>query len=65
MVEPREVLVYRCRDGNAPFKTWLARLKDTKGAALIMLLCGGDKSSQAGDINQARAYWEDYRRRFL
>ena len=29
--------------------------------ALVILLCGGDKSSQDADIRQARAYWADYR----
>jgi putative addiction module killer protein len=29
----------------------------------VVLLCGGDKSTQAGDINIALAYWNDYRTR--
>lgn len=29
----------------------------------IVLLCGGDKSSQAADIGRARAFWKDYRTR--
>lgn len=33
------------------------------GARLILLLCGGDKSSQAKDIQAAHAYWADYKRR--
>jgi putative addiction module killer protein len=31
------------------------------GSELIVLLCGGDKSTQAKDIRTAREYWEDYR----
>jgi len=27
---------------------------------LVILLCGGDKGSQAGDIERARKYWKDY-----
>jgi len=30
---------------------------------IVLLLCGGDKSSQTGDIELAREYWIDYRRR--
>ncbi len=33
------------------------------GAAVVILLCGGDKSSQREDIRTAQAYWQDYRRR--
>ena len=33
------------------------------GSKLIILLCGGDKSSQAKDIEQAHAYWKDYKER--
>ena len=33
------------------------------GAAIVLLLCGGDKSTQAEDIEQATRYWNEYRRR--
>lgn len=33
------------------------------GAAIVLLLCGGDKSTQAEDIEQAMRYWNEYRRR--
>jgi putative addiction module killer protein len=29
--------------------------------ALILLLCGGDKNTQAKDIETAHAYWKDYK----
>lgn len=33
------------------------------GSKVVLLLCGGDKSTQKQDIRQARIYWKDYRRR--
>ena len=33
------------------------------GEKLIILLCGGEKSTQASDIRQAQNYWRDYLRR--
>lgn len=33
------------------------------GAALVILVTGGDKSSQAKDIAAARLHWQDYRSR--
>ena len=34
------------------------------GRALIVLLCGGDKSTQSKDIKKAHEYWTDYKRRY-
>lgn len=31
------------------------------GNTIVVILCGGDKSTQDQDILQARSYWEDYR----
>lgn len=33
------------------------------GAALVLLLCGGDKRSQDADIKRAKEYWLDWKRR--
>jgi putative addiction module killer protein len=33
------------------------------GDVLVILLCGGDKSTQQKDIEKARVYWADYLRR--
>lgn len=33
------------------------------GSDIVILLCGGDKSSQARDIRDAQTYWKDYKRR--
>lgn len=30
---------------------------------VYLLLCGGDKSTQSKDINRAKAYWHDHKRR--
>jgi putative addiction module killer protein len=31
------------------------------GKIIVVLLCGGDKSSQDADIKRAKQYWKDYR----
>ncbi|WP_036487494.1 type II toxin-antitoxin system RelE/ParE family toxin [Myxosarcina sp. GI1] len=34
-----------------------------EGDAIVILLSGGDKSSQDKDIRQAKKYWQDYQER--
>lgn len=34
-----------------------------RGTTLVVLLCGGDKSSQDRDITTAKTYWMDWKRR--
>jgi putative addiction module killer protein len=31
-----------------------------QGNDIVLLLCGGDKDSQDKDIQQAKAYWQEY-----
>ncbi len=33
------------------------------GASVVLLLCGGDKGSQAADIKRAKALWSEWKRR--
>jgi putative addiction module killer protein len=33
------------------------------GDRVVILLCGGDKGSQARDVERAREFWRDYRSR--
>jgi putative addiction module killer protein len=35
------------------------------GSTVVLLLCGGDKSTQSRDIARAKTYWMDYQRRSL
>jgi putative addiction module killer protein len=41
------------------YRVYFARYGDT----VVLLLCGGDKSSQSSDIAEAHIYWTDFRRR--
>lgn len=34
-----------------------------EGTTIVILLCGGDKSTQTRDIETAQVYWREYRRR--
>lgn len=34
-----------------------------QGDEIVVLLCGGDKGSQGKDIQTAKKYWQDFRRR--
>lgn len=34
-----------------------------EGTTIVVLLCGGDKSTQMNDIETAQRYWSGYRRR--
>ncbi|MEE3717019.1 type II toxin-antitoxin system RelE/ParE family toxin [Tumidithrix elongata RA019] len=33
------------------------------GSTIVLLLCGGDKSTQTRDIRKAKEYWADYEQR--
>lgn len=41
------------------YRVYFARTGNT----IVLLLCGGDKSTQKRDINRAKDYWLDYKRR--
>ncbi len=46
-------------DIGAGYRVYCAR----HGKEVVILLCGGDKSTQKSDIRQAKDYWSDWKRR--
>ena len=56
-----------CRDGiwelrvdvEAGYRVYYAQ----SGDAMLLLLCGGDKSKQDTDITRAVSYWQDWQQR--
>lgn len=46
-------------DHGPGYRVYFAR----SGNTIVLLLCGGDKSTQQRDIGTAWAYWLDYQRR--
>jgi len=46
-------------DVGAGYRLYCGR----SGATLVVLLCGGDKSTQSQNIEQAREFWADWKRR--
>lgn len=103
---PKDIKLFRTRDGKKPFIEWLNSLKDQRakqkiqlridrlslgnlghtnsvgegvqelkidygpgfrvyfaweGNTVVILLLGGDKSSQNEDIKKAKSYWKDYK----
>ena len=46
-------------DWGPGYRVYYARA----GAAIILLLCGGDKTTQQADILKAQGYWNDYTER--
>jgi putative addiction module killer protein len=39
------------------YRIYFGKISNT----VLLLLCGGDKSSQPRDIERAKAYWQDYK----
>lgn len=48
-------------DHGPGYRVYFDRASDR----LVLLLCGGTKRTQTRDIERARTYWRDYRRRSL
>jgi putative addiction module killer protein len=46
-------------DEGAGYRVYYAQAQDT----VVLLLCGGDKSTQNADLDRAVASWEDFQRR--
>jgi putative addiction module killer protein len=106
LATPREIVVFRAKDGGVPFEAWLDELADQRavarvlarlarvrqgnlgdckavgegvselrvdygpgyrvyfgqqGRTLVVLLCGGDKRTQARDIRLAKQFWHEFK----
>jgi len=46
-------------DVGAGYRVYCAR----RGVEIVILLCGGDKRTQTADIQAAKRYWVDFKRR--
>jgi putative addiction module killer protein len=46
-------------DYGPGYRVYLAQ----ESARIVLLVCGGDKSTQTKDIETAKRYWNEYRRR--
>ena len=42
---------------GAGYRIYFGKVDNT----IVLLLCGGDKSSQTRDIEQAKTYWQEYK----
>lgn len=73
-----QVLEYQTEDGRIPYREWLHSLRDRQARARVRvrvdrvslgnlgdwgMVGGGDKRTQAQDIELAQAYWADYQQR--
>lgn len=46
-------------DYGAGYRVYFGQI----GTTIVLLLCGGDKSTQVQDIRKAKEYWADYEKR--
>jgi putative component of toxin-antitoxin plasmid stabilization module len=66
-----EIRHYLTVDEKDVYLEWLRKLRDTTarmyyaiaGMEIVLLLCGGDKRTQDGDIDRVCDYWQDWQRR--
>ena len=49
LVTPKEVLVFRAKDGNVPFQEWLDDLKDKRAVAKVLARLARVRQGNLGD----------------
>ena len=70
-LEVWELRYFQTSGGRVPFREWRKSLADRRAGSavrarlerLILLLCGGEKATQAANIERAKEYRRDHEKR--
>jgi putative addiction module killer protein len=60
---PKRIDFYVMRDLKIDYGPGYCLYFGNAGANVVLLLCGGDKSTQETDIKRAKEYWSEYKLR--
>ena len=57
VILPRTVTILEMSNYGSGYRVYFGQVEET----IVLLLIGGDKSTQEQDISKAKTYWTDYR----